>query len=115
MSLEPMPKCSAIRIINNVAKVISTGNIELLTKQAYNYLYLCSGFIAHYNLLGFRDYYQDTARLKQDLLAYHQDNNWANFHSDGKDYGYYHQKALIYNSIIKAIGPKHHKPIGECA
>jgi hypothetical protein len=53
--LEPKTKATMVRIINNVAKVIKTGNIELLSKQAYNYLYLCQGFIAHYNWAGFMD------------------------------------------------------------
>ena len=103
--LEPATKATMVRIINNVAKVIKTGNIELLSKQAYNYLYLCSGFIAHYSHGGFMDYYQDTAKLKQDLLDNENANQWRNFHPSDNDYEYYHHKALIYAGIINAIDP----------
>lgn len=54
-------------IINNIKKIIKTGNIEHLNSQTYNFLYLTSGFIAHYNLLGFRDYYSNVNSLIDDL------------------------------------------------
>lgn len=116
--MEPLNRSQTIRIVNNVAKVIKTGNIELLSKQAYNYLYLCSGFIAHYNWAGFKDYYADTATLKADILANEESNKWRNFRPGEKDYEYYHAKALCYDAIIRAIEnvkPQHRAPIGECA
>ena len=117
--LEPKTKATMVRIVNNVTKVIKTGNIELLSKQAYNYLYLCCGFIAHYNWNGFKAYYADTALLKADILANEESNKWRNFRPGDKDYEYYHNKALIYAAIVNAIEPdewpKHRDPIGECA
>jgi hypothetical protein len=68
---------------------------------------------------GFRDYYQNTAKLKQDILNNEMANMWRNFHPSETDYEYYHNKALIYSAIINAIDPeewpKHRDPIGECA
>jgi hypothetical protein len=101
--MECIPQASVVRIVNNIAKVIKTSNIELLTKQAYNYLYLAQGFIAHYNLHGFRDYYQDTATLKDDILQFQDSNQWTNFHPGERDYEYMMQKRDIYNAICKAI------------
>jgi len=103
--LEPKTEATMTRIVNNVAKVIKTGNIELLSKQAYNYLYLCSGFIAHYNWNGFKAYYADTALLKADILANENINRWLNFHPGDENFDYYQNKAQIYSAIIKAIKP----------
>ena len=117
--MEPLNSSQTIRIVKNVAKVIKTGNIELLSKQAYNYLYLCSGFIAHYNWAGFKAYYADTTLLKLDILEHHESNKWRNFRPGDKDYEYYFAKALCYDGIVNAIDPdewpKHREPIGECA
>jgi hypothetical protein len=117
--LEPKTEATMARIVNSVDKAIRWRNIEKLTKQAYNYLYLCQGFIAHYDYYGFKAYYTDTATLKADILQNHESNKWRNFRPGDKDYEYYHNKALLYDAIVNAIKPdewpKHREPIGECA
>ena len=113
--LEPRTPIQMTHIVNSVIRVIKTGNIELLTKQAYNYLYLCSGFIAHYNWYGFKDYYSDTTLLKADLLDNYQSNQWRNFHPGDENYEYYMNKAEIYKRIINGTCQTHGRPIGECA
>lgn len=55
------------RILNNIEKVLKNKNIELLSKASYHFLYLMSGFIAHYNLSGFQHYYSDLRDLLNDI------------------------------------------------
>jgi hypothetical protein len=90
-------------IVNSLRRVFETNDINELTKAAYNYLYLASGFIAHYNLAGFRDYYSNVAKLKSDILNFHQWNQWNNFGKHDRDYAYYMQKKEIYNAIVDSI------------
>jgi hypothetical protein len=47
------------RIVNNVRKVFLTKSIDALNKQAYRFITLRMGFIAHYDLYGFRATYED--------------------------------------------------------
>jgi hypothetical protein len=54
-------------IIANIEKVIRTKNIELLRKSSYDFLYLMSGFIAHYDINGFKDHYSDVDDLINDI------------------------------------------------
>lgn len=89
-------------IVSSVRKVMQTGEIEYLTKAAYNYLYLASGFIAHYNLHGFRDYYSDVENLRRDILINQMHNQWRNFTKHDEDYDYMMQKKSIYNQIVDA-------------
>ena len=91
-------------IVNNVVKCINNNNMDLLTKSGYNYLYLCSGFIAHYNRYGFIEYYKRENLLKDILTNFHY-NQWNNFRPNEKDYSYYMEKKEIYNSIINAVNP----------
>ena len=91
-------------IVNNVVKCINNNNMDILTKQSYDYLYLCSGFIAHYNRYGFIEYYKRENLLK-DILMNFRYNQWDNFRPNEKDYSYYMEKKEIYNSIINAVNP----------
>ena len=90
-------------IVSSVRKVMSTGNAEHLTKLAYRFLNLSSGFIAHYDLFGFRDYYSNVADLKLAILRNQANNQWRNFRPGERDYDYYMQKRDIYNRICEAI------------
>ena len=90
-------------IVNNV--VAATLDIEKLKPIGYNYLYLASGFIAHFNVEGFKDFYQNwsLATLKQNILEYKDRNQWNNFGPNDRDYSYYMDKKEIYNRICKAL------------
>ena len=55
------------RIINNLTLIFKTNDITKLKKSTYKFLNLMSGFIAHYNLYGFQDYYKDLRDLIRDL------------------------------------------------
>lgn len=92
-------------IVKNV--IAACHNINDLNKIGYNYLYLCSGFIAHYNLYGFTDYYSDNVKLTHDILEYHNSNKWLNFRPGEENYEYYHQKAEIYSMIVAELAKEH--------
>ena len=86
-------------IVSSIRKVFQTEDINNLTKSAYNFLSLSSGFIAHYNLYGFRGHYDDVNDLKRELANNYCSNQWNNFTPRDKDYEYMMQKKEIYNRI----------------
>lgn len=107
--LTPLTQRQKVLIVNNVAKACV--NIELLNKTGYNFLYLASGFIAHYNLGGFKDYYsRDGEDLRRDILTNAAPNMWRNFLPGAKDYEYYSAKANVYRQICNMLDPR---PNGE--
>lgn len=87
-------------IIKNVLS--ASKDINKLNKRGYNFLYLASGFIAHYNLQGFIDYYQDN-NLMNDILLNKSFNQWDNFSKADKDYDYYMGKKEVYNAICEGL------------
>lgn len=88
-------------IVSSLRKVFETNDINNLTNAAYKFLYLSSGFIAHYNLYGFRIEYNDVEKLKRDLAKNHFSNQWNNFRPGERDYDYMMQKKEIYNRICE--------------
>lgn len=90
-------------IVSSFRKVFQNNDIEHLTKAGYNYIYLAPGFIAHYNLVGFRDYYLDVKQLRYDIIDNHRMNQWNNFTIRDAEYAYYMQKRDIYNQILNLV------------
>lgn len=86
-------------IVSSVRRVFQTNEIDNLTKAAYNFLYLSYGFIAHYNLYGFREEYRNVADLKRNILANQGMNQWNNFRPGERDYDYMMQKKHVYNAL----------------
>jgi hypothetical protein len=84
-------------IIKNV--LAACGNIDKLNKRGYEFLYLCSGFIAHYDIEGFKEYYRDNS-LAADIEANYSQNQWKNYRTGEKYADYYHSKRDIYNAIL---------------
>lgn len=103
MALTLRTQRQADLIVSNVRKVFETGEINHLSKSAYKFLYLCSGFIAHYNLYGFRDHYQDVASLKRAIAFNYGANQWNNFHPGDSNYDYYMEKRNIYNRLAALV------------
>ena len=99
--LTPYTERQNSMIVSNVLKALD--NPDKLSKQAYKYLYLCAGFIAHYNHYGFISYYRQNS-LKADILRFQRLNQWRNFTPNDRDYEYYKSKADIYNRIIQSMG-----------
>ena len=98
--LEPLTERQKTLIVNNVVKAVK--NINSLNKTGYKYLYLCSGFIAHYDLYGFISHYSDYS-LKQDILSFAGQNQWKNFRPGERDYEYYQSQADVYARILEQI------------
>lgn len=87
-------------IVNNVIKACS--DISKLNSRGYKYLYLCSGFIAHYNIDGFKSYYA-TTNLAIDILNNKEWNRYENFSENDKNYHYYKSKAQVYKKIVDKL------------
>ena len=87
-------------IIKNVLS--ASKDINKLNKRGYNFLYLASGFIAHYNLQGFIDYYKNNS-LMNDILKNKRFNQWNNFSKIDKNYLYYMGKKEVYNAICESL------------
>jgi hypothetical protein len=100
--LTPYTENQKVRIINNVVRA-ANGDIEKLTKASYNFLYLASGFIAHYNLHGFIAHYSVPNSLRRDILLNRKMNMWLNFRPGERDYDYYMSKADIYQRICDQL------------
>ena len=66
MSLTPLTERQKTLIVNNVVKAVK--NIDTLNETGYRYLYLASGFIAHYDLHGFIDFYRNVS-LKNEKIT----------------------------------------------
>jgi len=100
MSLETITADRAVLIVKNVVRACE--DITKLNGTGYKFINLASGFIAHYNLNGFKDYYERNS-LKHDILANSSNNQWLNFRPGDENYEYYQQKAAIYNRIVELL------------
>jgi hypothetical protein len=98
--LKPLTERQVTLIVNNVCKACL--DISKLNKTGYKYINLASGFIAHYSLYGFIDYYSDYS-LQADIERNQQNNQYNNFRPGEQNYDYYRQKGDIYNMIIKKL------------
>jgi hypothetical protein len=90
-------------IVKNVIRACE--DIDKLNGTGYKYLYLANGFIAHYNLGGFKDYYS-SRDLTADILDHQEDNTWRNFSPDCANYAYYKSKREVYKRICEALRNK---------
>ena len=94
-------------IVNNV--VAACRDISKLNKTGYQFISGCSGFIAHYDLQGFKAHYNDQwghycdNNLRSDILEYQRFNQWGNFHKGQQHFDYAMSKKAIYNAIVEAI------------
>lgn len=98
--MTPLTERQKALIVSNIVKAVK--NIDNLNKTGYNFIYQCSGFIAHYDLYGFIASYTGET-LKQDIISYAGQNQWRNFRPGERDYDYYMSKADVYNRIVAEI------------
>lgn len=56
-------------ILNNLELVFKTSNIEKLNKPAYQFVANMSNFIAHYDLYGFQNHYENVDTLIEEIIA----------------------------------------------
>jgi len=100
MSLTPLTPRQQALIVSNVLKACD--DIEKLNSTGYKYLNLCSGFIAHYDLQGFKAYYSEHS-LKRDIESNYRQNQWRNFAVGEENAEYYHSKRDVYNAILGGL------------
>ena len=91
-------------IVKSIENVLKTGDIEKLTKDAYDFVLNLSGFIAHYSYAGFKDYYQNVADFRNDLEESADTHDYIRYIRDphfgvGEQKEYYAQKAKILEQI----------------
>jgi hypothetical protein len=98
--IKPLTERQQALIVANVLKALK--DITKLNKTGYNFLYLASGFIAHYNLYGFMDYYKGES-LRADIIRNATNNQWNNFREGEENYDYYMTKKKVYNEILKQM------------
>lgn len=98
--LTPLTERQKSLIVSNIVKACK--NIDNLNKTGYKFIYLCSGFIAHYDLYGFIASYTGES-LKRDIISYAGQNQWSNFREGDRDYEYYMSKKDVYNRILSQI------------
>jgi hypothetical protein len=101
MAIKPCSPEEEQKIIRDCVK--AAGDITSMSNRAYDFLYLSSGFIAHYDKGGFMAYYEEPGSLKKDILYHQRDNQWGNFHPRDDNYDYYMQKKKIYNAICDCL------------
>jgi len=99
-TMTPLTQRQKQLIANNV--LAACKDISKLNKTGYNFLYVASGFIAHYNLEGFKAYYSEHS-LKQDIERNAKANQWTNFRNGERDADYYHAKRDAYNMILGGL------------
>lgn len=101
MTTQPITDKEQELICKNV--VAACRDISKLNKRGYGFLYLANGFIAHYNLDGFKDAFGNGANLRRAILANRSNNQWANFRAGERDAEYYFSKRDTYNRICAAL------------
>lgn len=103
MALTPISKKQSTTIANNIVKCIKTNNMDHLTSAAYKFISICGGFIAHYNLQGFKDYYSNNIMGFYNDILDNKTNCWTNYRDTDKDYAYYKSKSDTYQLICDKL------------
>ena len=96
--MTPLTANQQARIVNNVTAACR--DITKLNKTGYSFLYLASGFIAHYDINGFKAHYSEPGSLQADIEANARANQWHNYRKGEQHADYYHSKRDTYNAIL---------------
>jgi hypothetical protein len=99
--MTPLTQAQQGNIVRNVTAACK--NIDKLNRTGYQFLNLASGFIAHYDLSGFKSYYDEPGSLQRDIEANARQNQWTNFRAGERDADYYHSKRDTYNKILNQL------------
>ena len=96
--MTPLTPTQQKTIVRNI--VAACKDINKLNGTGYKFLNLASGFIAHYDLHGFKAHYSEPGSLQRDIEANARANQWNNFRPGERDADYYHSKRDTYNAIL---------------
>jgi hypothetical protein len=99
--VKPLTPTQRKTIVRNV--LAACKDISKLNATGYWFMNLSAGFIAHYNLAGFKAHYSEPGSLAADILANARMNQWANFRPGERDAEYYHSKRDTYNLILEGL------------
>lgn len=89
-------------IVGNILNACK--DINELKPIGYKFIHIASGFIAHYNINGFKCYYsRPENNLARDILKNVENNQYSNFDYNHNDFDYYRVKRKIYNLIVEGI------------
>jgi len=105
--LTPYTEKQKSLIVTNIVKACD--DIHKLNGTGYKFIYLASGFIAHYNIEGFKCNYDIVDcgySLGDAILANESANRWDNFNERDKDYTYMMSKKDIYKRICDKLRNK---------
>ena len=94
-------------IVNNIVRACD--DINKLNGTGYKFIYLASGFIAHYNIHGFKSNYDIVDcgySLADAILANESSNRFDNFREGDQNYHYYKSRADIYKRIVAKLSNK---------
>ena len=101
MALTRLTERQKTLIVNNVVR--ACGDINELNRTGYKFINQACGFIAHYDLWGFRAAYAAPGSLARDIMRNCVINQWNNFRPSDPDYAYMMDKRDIYNRIVAGI------------
>lgn len=98
-------------IARSIEAVLKTGDSCKLTKDAYDFVHNMSGFIAHFDINGFKATYSNTALLLSDLKDSSDTQDPERYirdvyFSEGEQSSYYAQKTELLK-IIKELCRKY--------
>ena len=106
------------RVIENLTKILSAGDMTLLEKGSYDFIITHCGFIAHYNRPGFiEEYRADMAQFVDGFLT-HMGFGWDTFLDNRKSYLYLTTyKGRLLSDIIRELIPifQEYKPAIDAA
>ena len=94
-------------IVNNIVRACD--DINKLNGTGYKFIYLASGFIAHYNIHGFKSNYDIVDcgySLADAILANESSNRFDNFREGDQNYHYYKSRADVYKRIVDKLSNK---------
>ena len=99
--IHPLEPEKAARIIKNI--LAACRDITCLSMEAYRWIHIKAGFIAHYDLEGFIEEYQTCQNLRDNILANQIHNTSCNRSRKDRDYPYYLQQCEMYQQIVEQL------------
>ena len=100
MALEPLTEKQQKSIVKNL--VLACDDIYMLNQIGYKFIHNASGFIAHYDLNGFVDYYAEND-LRNDIIRNASSNRYNNFKPGDQNYDYYKSRAQVYAALVEQL------------
>jgi len=98
--MTPLTKNQQAQIAANLFAACK--DIKKLNKTGYDFINQASGFIAHYNLMGFKEEYAYNS-LQGDIEGNAENNQYRNFRAGERDAEYYHAKRDCYNLTLSTL------------